>query len=182
MTTAKFTSTRQRALGRCQRRSGSYLFFLVPAHRTRRRRAEAPSAMSPYVLWPRWLHHANRCQTAPAHHRCGCRIQPAARCDPRGSPAPAGAQERVDLVFLWPSLQTTRSRLQATHPAGHGAGVLTNVSARIHDHRRRRRYARPCRARANHLSALYRSRATARPGRTCRARIPRRHALCRART
>lgn len=130
MTTAHFNRQRARPL---QRRSGS-MFFLVPLIVLA---AVALSAFGyvAYVLWPRWS--APRLDAPPlpitvagvAFNLPPAAIRVAAQ-------RRAGAQERVDLVFLWPSLQppdpeSKPSALPGTEPASSRASgrVFMTIAA-----------------------------------------------------
>ena len=86
-----------------------------------------------------------------------------------------GAQERVDLVYLWPSLKPPDPRVTPKL----GAPALNPERAAVRDHRLRRRHAAADGTRADDLSALSGGGADRRTGRADAARLSRRHALSR---
>src|SRR5262249_13145095 len=167
MTTVRVSQERGRHL-RCRRRekSGQLLLPLVVLAAV----AVTAFVYIGYVLWPRWPTPRLDAPALPITGAGGAfNLPPAAIRGPvQRRP---GAQERVEAFA-----RAARSERKAAG-ARHDAGAVASIRARVHDHRRRRRYACPGRARADHLSALYRRRSCARAGRTDRGRIPRRHAL-----
>ena len=89
-----------------------------------------------------------------------------------------GAHERVDLAFLWPSLEPPDPNAKAVAPTPEGAPIPVQPTERLFvTISECRRHAGPGRARACDLSALRRGRCHRRPRRPVHAAVPRGHAV-----
>ena len=132
-----------------------------------------------YVLWPRWP-GAPVALDAPALPitiaGVAFNVPPAAiRMPVQRRP---GAQERIDLAFMWPSLKPADTAPKPGARRGpRGRRRHADARSHLHHHRARRRRHGAGRARAHDLSALCRRRAGVRPDRPRGARVPGRHAL-----
>ena len=144
------------------------LAALVVLHRAR------PPASSRCVLWPRWPARRSRPTRRP------CRSPSAACCSTCRRPRSAcamqrrpGAQERLDLAFLWPSLAPPDP---AARPAPREAAPP--IDRHLHHHRAAVDARCAPNERVKHdLSALSRRHAVRRAGRPDGDLVPRRHAL-----